>query len=100
MSRKAYPSEVSDEEWATVAPFLTLMSEDAPQRAHNKTIPLSDQPTIRLSHYRITASSSTNSLSPSSRSKTLPSRAIPSWIRAIGIFEKFSRMVFSPPPSG
>jgi len=34
MERKAYPSDVSDEEWAFVAPYLTLMSEDAPQRTH------------------------------------------------------------------
>lgn len=32
--RKAYPSDVSDEEWAFVAPYLTLMREDAPQRDH------------------------------------------------------------------
>jgi transposase len=32
MNRKAYPSDVSDEEWALVAPYLTLMIEDAPQR--------------------------------------------------------------------
>lgn len=32
--RKAYPSDVSDEEWAFVAPYLTLMTEDAPQRTH------------------------------------------------------------------
>jgi transposase len=32
MGRKAYPSDISDEEWALVAPYLTLMSEDAPQR--------------------------------------------------------------------
>jgi transposase len=30
--RKPYPSDVSDEEWAFVAPYLTLMTEDAPQR--------------------------------------------------------------------
>ncbi len=35
MNRKAYPSDVSDEEWAFVAPYLTLMSEDAPQREHS-----------------------------------------------------------------
>jgi len=35
MSRKGYPSDVSDEEWALVAPYLTLMSEDAPQRNHS-----------------------------------------------------------------
>lgn len=34
-SRKAYPSDVSDEEWAFVAPYLTLMSEAAPQRRHS-----------------------------------------------------------------
>ncbi len=34
MNRKAYPSDVSDEEWALVAPYLTLMTEDAPQREH------------------------------------------------------------------
>lgn len=32
MDRKPYPSDVSDEEWALVAPYLTLMREDAPQR--------------------------------------------------------------------
>jgi transposase len=32
--RKAYPSDVSDEEWAFTAPYLTLMSEAAPQREH------------------------------------------------------------------
>lgn len=34
MERNAYPSDVSDEEWALVAPYLTLMTEDAPQREH------------------------------------------------------------------
>jgi transposase len=33
--RKAYPSDVSEDEWAFVAPYLTLMSEDAPQREHS-----------------------------------------------------------------
>src|SRR5262245_25028473 len=32
MERKAYPSDVGNEEWALVAPYLTLMTEDAPQR--------------------------------------------------------------------
>jgi len=32
--RKAYPSDVSDEEWAFCAPYLTLMREDAPQREY------------------------------------------------------------------
>ena len=34
-TRKPYPSDVSDEEWAFVAPYLTLMSTDAPQRVHD-----------------------------------------------------------------
>lgn len=34
VQRKAYPSDVSDEEWAFVAPYLCLMKEDAPQREH------------------------------------------------------------------
>jgi transposase len=33
--RKPYPSDVSDEEWAFVAPYLTLMTADAPQRKHD-----------------------------------------------------------------
>lgn len=33
-SRKPYPSDVSDEEWALVAPYLTLLPEDAGQREH------------------------------------------------------------------
>ena len=35
LSRKPYPTDVSDEEWAFVAPYLSLMSEDAPQRRHD-----------------------------------------------------------------
>lgn len=35
MAFKGYPSDVSNEEWAFVAPYLTLMKEDAPQREHN-----------------------------------------------------------------
>lgn len=35
MTYKPYPSDVSDDEWAFVAPYLTLMREDAPQREHN-----------------------------------------------------------------
>lgn len=34
-SRKSYPSDCSDEEWAFVAPYLTLMKTDAPQRSHS-----------------------------------------------------------------
>ncbi|WAJ28206.1 IS5 family transposase [Antarcticirhabdus aurantiaca] len=33
-SRKAYPSDVWDEEWALVAPFLTLLPAEAGQREH------------------------------------------------------------------
>jgi len=35
MERKTYPSDVSDDEWAFVAPYLSLMSEEAPQREHD-----------------------------------------------------------------
>ncbi len=35
MNRKPYPSDLSDVEWAFVAPYLTLMEEDAPQRRHS-----------------------------------------------------------------
>jgi transposase len=31
-ARRPYPSDVSDDEWAFAAPYLTLMREDAPQR--------------------------------------------------------------------
>jgi transposase len=34
MNRKPYPSDGSDEEWAFVAPYLTFMDEDAPQRTY------------------------------------------------------------------
>jgi transposase len=33
--RRGYPSDVSDDEWAFAAPYLTLMTEDAPQRDHS-----------------------------------------------------------------
>jgi transposase len=35
MERKPYPSDMTDEEWAVVAPYVTLMTEDAPQRDHS-----------------------------------------------------------------
>jgi transposase len=34
-ARKPYPTDVSDEEWAFVAPYLTLMDPAAPQRRHD-----------------------------------------------------------------
>ncbi len=34
MDRKPYPSDVSDDEWEFVTPYLTLISEDAPQRVY------------------------------------------------------------------
>ena len=32
--RRPYPTDMSDEEWAFVAPYLTLMALDAPQRRY------------------------------------------------------------------
>jgi hypothetical protein len=47
MSRKHYASDVSDCEWALVAPYLTLLLEESAQRTHalrasatNATTPL------------------------------------------------------------
>jgi transposase len=34
MNRKPYPSDVGDEEWAFAVTYLTLMTEDAPQREY------------------------------------------------------------------
>ncbi len=34
-TRKPYPTDVSDEEWAFVAPYLALVRQDAPQRVHD-----------------------------------------------------------------
>jgi transposase len=34
MSRKPYPTDVSDDEWNFAAPYLTLMLEEAPQREY------------------------------------------------------------------
>jgi transposase len=34
-TRQAYPSDVSDDEWAFVAPYLSLISPDALQRKHD-----------------------------------------------------------------
>src|SRR4051794_15342203 len=33
--RKPYPTDVSDEEWTFVAPYLALVCQDAPQRHHD-----------------------------------------------------------------
>jgi transposase len=35
LSRKSYAYDVSDEEWAFVAPYLTLMTPEAPQRIYS-----------------------------------------------------------------
>lgn len=32
--RTPYPSDVSDDEWAFVAPYLVLLAEDASQRRY------------------------------------------------------------------
>jgi transposase len=34
-TRKPYPSDVSDEEWEFVAPYLTLLPLEAEQRRHD-----------------------------------------------------------------
>ena len=35
MTRKPYPTDVSEEEWSFAAPYLALMTEAAPQRQHS-----------------------------------------------------------------
>src|SRR5258708_18834740 len=35
MARKPYLTDVTDEEWDFVAPYLTLMTQEAPQREHD-----------------------------------------------------------------
>jgi transposase len=35
MERTASPSDGSDDEWAFIAPYVTLMTEEAPQRSHH-----------------------------------------------------------------
>jgi hypothetical protein len=47
-TRTPYPTDVSDEEWAFVAPYLTLLPEDASQRKypHPRGIPCSRSPLL------------------------------------------------------
>ena len=35
MRKKPYPSDLNNGEWQFVAPYLTLMRQDAPQREHS-----------------------------------------------------------------
>lgn len=35
MARKLYPSDVSDDAWAFIPFYLTVMAEDAPQREYS-----------------------------------------------------------------
>ena len=35
MARKPYPSDVTDDEWDFVAPYLALIREDSPQHEHD-----------------------------------------------------------------
>jgi hypothetical protein len=44
MARKPYPSDVTDEEWDFVAPYLTLMSEEPRQEHEWSVIVLSGRP--------------------------------------------------------
>lgn len=39
MNRKAYPSDVSDDEWVFIAPYLTLMREDTPNGSTHCAFP-------------------------------------------------------------
>ena len=34
-ARTPYPTDVTDDDWAFIAPYLTLMTDDAPQRKHD-----------------------------------------------------------------
>ena len=34
-ARTSYQSDVTDDEWAFLAPYLSLMREDTPQRQHD-----------------------------------------------------------------
>ena len=34
-ARKSYSTDVDEEEWSFIAPYLTLMVEDAPQRKYD-----------------------------------------------------------------
>jgi transposase len=34
-NQRSYPTDIIDEEWAFVAPYLTLMKEDAPQQEYS-----------------------------------------------------------------
>ena len=36
MERKAYPSDIRDEGWGLVAPYLTLMTEETPQHDYER----------------------------------------------------------------
>jgi transposase len=35
MERKTYPTDIGDDEWVFIAPYLSLMRQDAPQREHD-----------------------------------------------------------------
>jgi transposase len=35
MEKQRYPSDVTDDEWAFIAPYLTMMKEEAPQREYS-----------------------------------------------------------------
>jgi transposase len=35
MERQAYPSDISNDDWAFIAPYLMRMTEEAPQRLHS-----------------------------------------------------------------
>ena len=62
MPRKPYPSDVSDEEWSFVAPYLSLIDVHAPQRRHDlrevfnalRWVVRAGAPCVPPRHYQLT----------------------------------------------
>ena len=48
MARKSYSTDVSDDEWAFVAPYLTLLPEESGQRRHDLREVFNGLGTVRI----------------------------------------------------
>jgi transposase len=80
---KSYPSDVSDGEWVFLLPNLTLIREDAPQRAHAL------REVFNALRYVVRTGCQWRMLPHDSHEWTVAYQQAPRWVQA-GVFEKVS----------
>jgi transposase len=88
-SRKPYPTDVSDEEWAFVAPYLSLIRQDAPQRRHSRRREVSTGSPVDRAHRLAVALPAQNDLLVDALGGRLPAET-QRWIARPGSSRRWS----------